>query len=278
MHLCSIEVAGQQHPRLDLLTRSQQIADACQLDLIGLLLGIGERGIASCLDLLKLSGVNRHAISADQIHGAGRSIALTCIYPIASLRSAAAGQIHGGNGRSLHHAEGQRIGALTDGSGDLPIAVCIGCRNSGEIHDALQVSCSLIASKEYLIAFGCRGNGQGELRQIRRGRQEKILDAIILCKGDLMTVYGSRHRGDICRCGIRLRIENIRPLSTIVDLVVFRRNFRAASRHKVVAHIRSQTGHCKGRLRSGSHGLSAAVVLAAPEYLVILRTQGRRPT
>ena len=72
-------------------------------------------------------------------------------------------------------------------------------------------------------------------------------------------------------------MENIRPLSTIIDLVVFRRNFRAASRHKVVAHIRSQAGHCKGRIRSGSHGLSTAVVLAAPKYLVVPRAGSRRP-
>ena len=128
------------------------------------------------------------------------------------------------------------------------------------------------------MARGLRNKGQRQLRHVCGSWQEEILGAVLLCKGDLMTVYGSRHRGDICRCGIRPRIENIRPLSTIVDLVVFRRNFRAASRHKVVVHIRSQTGHCKGRLRSGSHVLSAAVVLVAPKYLVILRAQGRRPT
>ena len=127
------------------------------------------------------------------------------------------------------------------------------------------------------MARGLRSKGQRQLRHVRGSRQEEILGVTLLCKGDLMTVHGSRHRGDICRCGIRPCVENIRPLSTIVDLVVFRRNFRAASRHKVVAHIRSQTSHCKGRLRSSSHGLSAAVVLVAPKYLVVPRAGSRRP-
>ena len=280
VHLCGIEVAGQQHPRLDLLLLPQQIAGLCQLDLIGLLGRIGKGGVAPRLQLRQAAIVDAGAICSDQLHlRILHHMALVRIdIGDALIRGVLAGQIQCREFGGLHHTEGQGLFALTHGSGDLPIAVrAHGC-HCGNIHSVAQISHSLVSGKHDLMARGLRSKGQRQLRHVRGSRQEEILGVTLLCKGDLMTVHGSRHRGDIRRCGIRPRIENIRPLSTIVHLVVFRRNFRAASRHKVVAHIRSQAGYCKGRLFSGSHGLSAAVVLVAPRYLVVPRAQGRRPT
>ena len=146
MHLRRIKVARQQHPSLYLLLIPQQIGSRVQLDLIGFLICIGKGRIAPRLNLLKFTGVNRTTIRADHAHRSGCNILFVSIYPIASLSRVTTGQIHGRNGRRLHHTEGHCL-ARANRSGDFPISSCIHICNSGKIYGATPINSSLVAGK-----------------------------------------------------------------------------------------------------------------------------------
>ena len=160
MHECGITIVGKQYPGLTLFTIAEQVSLIRQLDLVGFLGKIGKSGITAGLDLCQAAVINGFAVGGNQFHCAGGFILFTFIHPCSVLLSVLTGQIHGGNGRSLHHIKAHST-AVRQHRFERVTALTILLDQRRHIHNFI-----------YGCSFSAFSEREVKLRQISSLRQE----------------------------------------------------------------------------------------------------------
>ena len=272
--------AGEQGPGLDLLAAGDQVGLAVEFDLVGLLLGVGEGGVAARLELRERTVIHGHAVLVYDKQLAGRDVGLAGIDKVSAL----CGRI------VTRDVERVDIGRLCDVHDRSLLAVdenrkiiqaVLRIRQLGDVHgstvERLRALRALQLDLECVAVL--RRDRQGELAQLRTGRQEQILIRTGLHAGDRLSVdrrtdvlelFGRRELvGVECRCaddiGIMPRIE-----PCVADL-------RAAVYAEAVRRRRVQArGHAAG-LRGHLQDLPGISAVAADLHAVVLSTGSRTP-
>ena len=271
---------GKQRPGLDLLAAGDQVGLAVEFDLVGLLLGVGEGGVAARLELRERTVIHGLAVLVYDEQLAGRDVGLAGIDKVSALR-----------GRIVtRDVERVDIGRLRDVHDRSLLAVdedrkviqaVLRIRQFGDVHgsavERLRALRALQLDLERVAVL--RRDRQGKLAQLRAGRQEQILIRTGLQAGDRLSVdrrtdvlelFGRRELvGVECRradnTGIMLRIEPF-----IADL-------RAAVYAEAVRRRRVQArGHAAG-LRGHFQDLPGVSAVAADLHAVVLRAGCRTP-
>ena len=272
--------AGEQRPGLDLLAAGDQVGLAVQFDLIGLLLGVCEGGVATRLELRERTVIHGLAVLVYDEQLAGRDVGLAGIDKVSAL----CGRV------VARDVERVDIGRLCDVHDRSLLAVdedreviqaVLYIRQLGDVHvravERLRALGTLQLDLE-LVAVLCRDR-QSELAQVRTGRQEQILIRTGLHAGDRLSVD---FRADVLellgRCvlvgverrraddtGIMLRLEPI-----IADL-------RAAIHTEAVLRRRVQARDHNACLRDNVHLFPRGAAVAADLHTVVFRTQRGAP-
>ena len=272
--------AGEQGPGLDLLAAGDQVGLAVEFDLVGLLLGVGEGGVAARLELRERTVIHGFAVLVYDEQLAGRDVGLAGIDKVSALR-----------GRIVtRDVERIDIGRLRDVHDRSLLAVdedrkviqaVLRIRQLGDVHgsavERLRALRALQLDLERVAVL--RRDRQGKLAQLRAGRQEQILIRTGLQAGDRLSVdrrtdvlelFGRRELvGVECRradnTGIMLRTE-----PCVADL-------RAAVYAEAVRRRRVQArGHAAG-LRGHFQDLPGISAVAADLHAVVLSTGSRIP-
>ena len=272
--------AGEQRPGLDLLAAGDEVSLAVQFDLIGLLLGVREGGVAARLELRERTVIHGLAVLVYDEQLAGRDVGLAGIDKVSAL----CGRI------VTRDVERIDVGRLCDVHSRSLLAVdedreviqaVLHIRQLGDVHvravQRLRALGTLQLDLE-LVAVLCRDR-QSELAQVRTGRQEQILIRTGLHAGDRLSVD---FRADVLellgRCvlvsverrraddtGIMLRREPI-----IADL-------RAAIHTEAVLRRRVQARDHNAGLRDNVHLFPRGAAVAADLHTVVFRTQRGAP-
>ena len=272
--------AGEQRPGLDLLAAGDEVSLAVQFDLIGLLLGVREGGVAARLELRERTVIHGLAVLVYDEQLAGRDVGLAGIDKVSAL----CGRI------VTRDVERVDIGRLCDVHDRSLLAVdedreviqaVLHIRQLGDVHvravQRLRALGTLQLDLE-CVAVLCRDR-QSELAQVRTGRQEQILIRTGLHAGDRLSVD---FRADVLellgRCvlvgverrraddtGIMLRLEPI-----IADL-------RAAVHTEAVLRRRVQARDHNACLRDNVHLFPRGAAVAADLHTVVFRTQRGAP-
>ena len=272
--------AGEQRPGLDLLAAGDEVSLAVQFDLIGLLLGVREGGVAARLELRERTVIHGLAVLVYDEQLAGRDVGLAGIDKVSAL----CGRI------VTRDVERVDIGRLCDVHDRSLLAVdedreviqaVLHIRQLGDVHvravERLRALGTLQLDLE-CVAVLCRDR-QSELAQVRTGRQEQILIRTGLHAGDRLSVD---FRADVLellgRCvlvgverrraddtGIMLRREPI-----IADL-------RAAIHTEAVLRRRVQARDHNACLRDNVHFFPRGAAVAADLHTVVFRTQRGAP-
>ena len=272
--------AGEQRPGLDLLAAGDEVSLAVQFDLIGLLLGVREGGVAARLELRERIIIHFVAVLVHDKQLAGRDVGLAGIDKVSAL----CGRV------VARDVERIDVGRLCDVHSRSLLAVdedreviqaVLHIRQLGDVHvravQRLRALGTLQLDLE-LVAVLCRDR-QSELAQLRTGRQEQILIRTGLHAGDRLSVD---FRADVLellgRCvlvgverrraddtGIMLRLEPI-----IADL-------RAAVHTEAVLRRRVQARDHNACLRDNVHLFPRGAAVAADLHTVVFRTQRGAP-
>ena len=272
--------AGEQRPGLDLLAAGDQVGLAVQFDLIGLLLGVCEGGVATRLELRERTVIHGLAVLVYDEQLAGRDVGLAGIDKVSAL----CGRV------VARDVERVDIGRLCDVHDRSLLAVdedreviqaVLYIRQLGDVHvravQRLRALGTLQLDLELVAVL--RRDRQGELAQVRTGRQEQILIRTGLHAGDRLSVD---FRADVLellgRCvlvsverrraddtGIMLRLEPI-----IADL-------RAAIHTEAVLRRRVQARDHNAGLRDNVHLFPRGAAVAADLHTVVFRTQRGAP-
>ena len=272
--------AGEQRPGLDLLAAGDQVGLAVQFDLIGLLLGVCEGGVAARLELRERTVIHGLAVLVHNKQLAGRDVGLAGIDKVSAL----CGRV------VARDVERIDVGRLCDVHSRSLLAVdedreviqaVLHIRQLGDVHvravQRLRALGTLQLDLE-LVAVLCRDR-QSELAQVRTGRQEQILirtglhagDRLSVdCRADVLELLGrcvlvgvERRRAD--DTGIMLRREPI-----IADL-------RAAIHTEAVLRRRVQARDHNAGLRDNVHLFPRGAAVAADLHTVVFRTQRGAP-
>ena len=272
--------AGKQRPGLDLLAAGDQVGLAVQFDLVGLLLGVREGGVAARLELRERTVIHGLAVLVYDEQLAGRDVGLAGIDKVSAL----CGRV------VARDVERIDVGRLCDVHDRSLLAVdedreviqaVLHIRQLGDIHvravQRLRALGTLQLDLE-LVAVLCRDR-QSELAQVRTGRQEQILirtglhagDRLSVdCRADVLELLGrcvlvgvERRRAD--DTGIMLRLEPI-----IADL-------RAAIHTEAVLRRRVQARDHNAGLRDNVHLFPRGAAVAADLHTVVFRTQRGAP-
>ena len=279
-HERCIVVASKQRPGLDLLAAGDQVGLAVQFDLVGLLLGVCEGGVAARLELRERTVIHGLAVLVYDEQLAGRDVGLAGIDKVSAL----CGRV------VTRDVERIDVGRLCDVHSRSLLAVdedreviqaVLHIRQLGDVHvravQRLRALGTLQLDLE-LVAVLCRDR-QSELAQVRTGRQEQILIRTGLHTGDRLSVD---FRADVLellgRCvlvgverrraddtGIMLRLEPI-----IADL-------RAAIHTEAVLRRRVQARDHNAGLRNNVHLFPRGAAVAADLHTVVFRTQRGAP-
>ena len=272
--------AGEQRPCLDLLAAGDQVGLAVEFDLVGLLLGVGEGGVAARLELRERTVIHGLAVLVYDEQLAGRDVGLAGIDKVSAL----CGRIVT---RDVERVDIGRLCNVHDRSllaideNRKIVQAVLRIRQLGDVHgstvERLRALRALQLDLECVTVL--RRDRQGELAQLRTGRQEQILIRTGLQAGDRLSVdrrtdvlelFGRRELvGVECRCadntGIMLRIE-----PCVADL-------RAAVYAEAVRRRRVQArGHAAG-LRGHFQDLPGISAVAADLHAVVLSTGSRIP-
>ena len=272
--------AGEQRPGLDLLAAGDQVGLAVQFDLIGLLLGVCEGGVATRLELRERTVIHGLAVLVYDEQLAGRDVGLAGIDKVSAL----CGRV------VARDVERVDIGRLCDVHDRSLLSVdedreviqaVLHIRQLGDVHvravQRLRALGTLQLDLECVAVL--RRDRQGELAQLRTGRQEQILIRTGLHAGDRLSVD---FRADVLellgRCvlvgverrraddtGIMLRLEPI-----IADL-------RAAIHTEAVLRRRVQARDHNAGLRDNVHLFPRGAAVAADLHTVVFRTQRGAP-
>ena len=272
--------AGEQRPGLDLLAAGDQVGLAVQFDLIGLLLGVCEGGVAARLELRERTVIHGLAVLVYDEQLAGRDVGLAGIDKVSAL----CGRI------VTRDVERVDIGRLCDVHDRSLLAVdedreviqaVLHIRQLGDVHgstvERLRALGTLQLDLELVAVL--RRDCQSELAQLRTGRQEQILirtglhagDRLSVdCRADVLELLGrcvlvgvERRRAD--DTGIMLRLEPI-----IADL-------RAAIHTEAVLRRRVQARDHNAGLRDNVHLFPRGAAVAADLHTVVFRTQRGAP-
>ena len=272
--------AGEQGPGLDLLAAGDQVGLAVEFDLVGLLLGVGEGGVAARLELRERTVIHGLAVLVYDEQLAGRDVGLAGIDKVSAL----CGRV------VARDVERIDVGRLCDVHSRSLLAVdedreviqaVLHIRQLGDVHvravQRLRALGTLQLDLE-LVAVLCRDR-QSELAQVRTGRQEQILirtglhagDRLSVdCRADVLELLGrcvlvgvERRRAD--DTGIMLRREPI-----IADL-------RAAIHTEAVLRRRVQARDHNACLRDNVHLFPRGAAVAADLHTVVFRTQRGAP-
>ncbi len=272
--------AGEQRPGLDLLAAGDEVSLAVQFDLIGLLLGVREGGVAARLELRERIIIHFVAVLVYDEQLAGRDVGLAGIDKVSAL----CGRI------VARDVERIDVGRLCDVHDRSLLAVdedreviqaVLHIRQLGDVHvravERLRALGTLQLDLECVAVL--RRDRQGELAQLRTGRQEQILirtglhagDRLSVdCRADVLELLGRcvlvgverRRAGDT---GIMLRREPI-----IADL-------RAAIHTEAVLRRRVQARDHNACLRDNVHLFPRGAAVAADLHTVVFRTQRGAP-
>ena len=272
--------AGKQRPGLDLLAAGDQVGLAVQFDLVGLLLGVCEGGVAARLELRERTVIHGLAVLVYDEQLAGRDVGLAGIDKVSAL----CGRV------VARDVERVDIGRLCDVHDRSLLSVdedreviqaVLHIRQLGDVHvravQRLRALGTLQLDLECVAVL--RRDRQGELAQLRTGRQEQILIRTGLHAGDRLSVD---FRADVLellgRCvlvgverrraddtGIMLRLEPI-----IADL-------RAAIHTEAVLRRRVQARDHNAGLRDNVHLFPRGAAVAADLHTVVFRTQRGAP-
>ena len=272
--------AGEQRPGLDLLAAGDEVSLAVQFDLIGLLLGVREGGVAARLELRERIIIHFVAVLVYDEQLAGRDVGLAGIDKVSAL----CGRI------VARDVERIDVGRLCDVHDRSLLAVdedreviqaVLHIRQLGDVHvravERLRALGTLQLDLECVAVL--RRDRQGELAQLRTGRQEQILirtglhagDRLSVdCRADVLELLGrcvlvgvERRRAD--DTGIMLRLEPI-----IADL-------RAAIHTEAVLRRRVQARDHNACLRDNVHLFPRGAAVAADLHTVVFRTQRGAP-
>ena len=272
--------AGEQRPGLDLLAAGDQVGLAVQFDLVGLLLGVCEGGVAARLELRERTVIHGLAVLVYDEQLAGRNVGLAGIDKVSAL----CGRV------VARDVERIDVGRLCDVHSRSLLAVdedreviqaVLHIRQLGDVHGStVERLCALgtLQLDLELVAVLCRDR-QSELAQVRTGRQEQVLIRTGLHAGDRLSVD---FRADVLellgRCvlvgierrraddtGIMLRLEPI-----IADL-------RAAIHTEAVLRRRVQARDHNACLRDNVHLFPRGTAVAADLHTVVFRTQRGAP-
>ena len=272
--------AGEQRPGLDLLAAGDEVSLAVQFDLIGLLLGVRKGGVATRLELRERIIIHFVAVLVYDEQLAGRDVGLAGIDKVSAL----CGRI------VARDVERVDIGRLCDVHDRSLLAVdedreviqaVLHIRQLGDVHvravERLRALGTLQLDLECVAVL--RRDRQGELAQLRTGRQEQILirtglhagDRLSVdCRADVLELLGrcvlvgvERRRAD--DTGIMLRLEPI-----IADL-------RAAIHTEAVLRRRVQARDHNAGLRNNVHLFPRGAAVAADLHTVVFRTQRGAP-
>ena len=279
-HERCIVVVSEQRPGLDLLAAGDEVSLAVQFDLVGLLLGVREGGVAARLELRERTVILLVAILVHDQQLAGRDVGLAGIDKVSAL----CGRV------VARDVERIDVGRLCDVHGRSLLAVdedreviqaVLHVRQLGDVHSRAVQRLRALGTLQLdleLVAVLCRDR-QSELAQVRTGRQEQILIRTGLHAGNRLSVD---RRADVLellgRCvlvgverrraddtGIMLRREPI-----IADL-------RAAIHTEAVLRRRVQARGNAARLGSDLKQLPRGAAVAADLHAVVFRTQRRIP-
>ena len=278
--------AGKQRPCLNIFTAADEISILIldfvftELNLIGLLLGVREGGVAARLELLERTVIHGLAVLVHDKQLAGRDVGLAGIDKVSAL----CGRV------VARDVERIDVGRLCDVHDRSLLAVdedreviqaVLHIRQLGDVHvravQRLRALGTLQLDLECVAVL--RRDRQGELAQLRTGRQEQILIRTGLHAGDRLSVD---FRADVLellgRCvlvgverrraddtGIMLRLEPI-----IADL-------RAAIHTEAVLRRRVQARDHNAGLRDNVHLFPRGAAVAADLHTVVFRTQRGAP-
>ena len=279
-HERCVVVAGEQRPGLDLLAAGDQVGLAVQFDLVGLLLGVCEGGVAARLELRERTVIHGLAVLVYDEQLAGRDVGLAGIDKVSAL----CGRV------VARDVERIDVGRLCDVHSRSLLAVdedreviqaVLHIRQLGDVHGSTVERLRALGTLQLdleLVAVLCRDR-QSELAQVRTGRQEQILirtglhagDRLSVdCRADVLELLGrcvlvgvERRRAD--DTGIMLRLEPI-----IADL-------RAAIHTEAVLRRRVQARDHNAGLRDNVHLFPRGAAVAADLHTVVFRTQRRAP-
>ena len=272
--------AGKQRPGLDLLAAGDQVGLAVQFDLVGLLLGVREGGVAARLELRERIIIHFVAVLVYDEQLAGRDVGLAGIDKVSAL----CGRV------VARDVERIDVGRLCDVHSRSLLAVdedreviqaVLHIRQLGDVHGRAVQRLRALGTLQLdleLVAVLCRDR-QSELAQVRTGRQEQILirtglhagDRLSVdCRADVLELLGRcvlvgverRHADDT---GIMLRLEPI-----IADL-------RAAIHTEAVLRRRVQARDHNAGLRDNVHLFPRGAAVAADLHTVVFRTQRGAP-
>ena len=272
--------AGEQRPGLDLLAAGDQVGLAVQFDLVGLLLGVCEGGVAARLELRERTVIHGLAVLVYDEQLAGRDVGLAGIDKVSAL----CGRV------VARDVERIDVGRLCDVHDRSLLAVdedreviqaVLHIRQLGDVHGSTVERLRALGTLQLdleCVAVLCRDR-QSELAQVRTGRQEQILIRTGLHAGDRLSVD---FRADVLellgRCvlvgverrraddtGIMLRLEPI-----IADL-------RAAIHTEAVLRRRVQARDHNACLRDNVHLFPRGAAVAADLHTVVFRTQRGAP-
>ena len=272
--------AGEQRPGLDLLAAGDQVGLAVQFDLVGLLLGVCEGGVAARLELRERTVIHGLAVLVYDEQLAGRDVGLAGIDKVSAL----CGRV------VARDVERIDVGRLCDVHNRSLLAVdedreviqaVLHIRQLGDVHGSTVERLRALGTLQLdleLVAVLCRDR-QSELAQVRTGRQEQVLIRTGLHAGDRLSVD---FRADVLellgRCvlvgierrraddtGIMLRLEPI-----IADL-------RAAIHTEAVLRRRVQARNHNACLRDNVHLFPRGAAVAADLHTVVFRTQRGAP-
>ena len=274
-----VVIAGQQRPGLDLFPAGDEVALLAELDLIGLLLGDGEGGVAARLELRECAVIDSLAVLVDKQHLRRCNIGLAGIDKVSALcgrivaRDVERAEIFG-----LRHAHGAgRLAVDENGEGVEPV-VRIG--KLCDVHGLAELFGALAALQLHgRIRAILRVHRQGELVQVRACGQEQILRTVRAQAGDGPAVHPGTDRAEQFgrrkrAVGQRRHLDLIGVVRRGIPLAV---HLRAAKQAEGVLRCGREARDGAGGLCGHGQNVPGAAAVTAHLDAVVFRTGGRRP-
>ena len=274
-----VVIAGQQRPGLDLFPAGDEVALLVELDLIGLLLGDGEGGVAARLELRECAVIDSLAVLVDKQHLRRCNIGLAGIDKVSALRRRiVARDVERAEIFGLRHAHSAgRLAVDENGEGVEPV-VRIG--KLCDVHGLAELFGALAALQLHgRIRAVLRVHRQGELVQVRACGQEQILRTVRAQAGDGPAVHPGTDRAEQfgrrkLTVGQRRHLDLIGVVRRGIPLAV---HLRAAKQAEGVLRCGREARDGAGGLCGHGQNVPGAAAVTAHLDAVVFRTGGRRP-
>ena len=279
-HERCIVVVSEQRPGLDLLAAGDEVGLTVQFDLVRLLLGVREGGVAARLELRERTVIHFIAVLVHGKQIAGRDVGLAGIDKVSALRGRiGARDVECADVGRLRDVHDHCLLSVNEDRKVIQAVLCV-CQ-LGHIHSRAVHRLRALGALQLhgRVRAVLRVHGQGKLAQVSAGRQEQILIRTGLHTGDRLSIDS---RADVLellgRCvliGVERRgLDDAGIMRGIVPLAV---NLRAAVQTEAVLRRGVQVrGHAAG-LRGHLYDLPAVAAVAADLHAVVLRAGSRAP-